>query len=322
MIIDLSTKKKIESYVFEKIQAFPFPKEKVMAAFTVTARYKTNAGDTKLDIYKIIDLINSLDESLIISRNLDKAAYALISITNGKLLNMIHDSVVLHNKTAHDDQKIKFEDIFNKIFTTKYKSARRYSLMKVAKIKDAERFSFLGIEKLVEISRVIVDPKSKTPIEDLLTSCGYSFNLNEEETTEDFILKVNTGINKAKFNKNSLFPPPELVQQFTAKHGVVSDKKICGIAYDKSQGKSLPEAMLETKSTALKKTTKNQSKAPSFNDFESTIDKLTNIIEDILYYEIKPQYNSAYTKSLLYTLFSMQSDLIEFWRKEWKGFDE
>jgi hypothetical protein len=322
VIIDLSTKKKIESYVYEKVQAFPFSKEKVIAALTLTSQYKINKPNTSLNIDETIDIINSLDNSLITSRNLDRAAYALISITNGKLLNMVQDTVIFHNKTATADKKISFEKLAQKLFTSKYKSARRHSIMNVAKINDVEKFSFLGIEKLVEISRVISNTKSKTPIEDLLTQCGYSFNINAEERTEDFIYKINTSINFKKFTNNSLSPSVELVQQYTSKHGIAPEKEIKEIAQKVSQGKTLPEAMLENKKIISKTKTRNESQAPSFNDFESTADKLINIIEDILYYEIKPNYDSSYTKTMLYTLFSMQSDLIEFWKKEWKGFDE
>ena len=87
--------------------------------------------------------------------------------------------VKLHNKKLSKEDRIDFSELVGKIFPTKYKQARRYALMRVAKMKDAEEFSFLGIEKLIEISRVVDFNSSPHPIKDMI-DCIQKKNIPKE----------------------------------------------------------------------------------------------------------------------------------------------
>ncbi len=322
MVIDFSTRKQIDDYVNQKLEKMPFSKETIDEALSLASRYDPNKVDEAIDVDKTIELVNKIEDSITISKNLDKAAYAIIRIAEGKILNMIAAKLKVHNKKCKNEDKIDLELIYNKIFTTKYRQARRYAIMAVAKISDAEKFFFLGIDKLIEISRIVKDSKSKEPIKDLLKKCSYKFNLSEEESVEDLRLKINTIINLAKFNKASLSPPADLLEQYTNKNGIVSDKDVKTIVAQVGQdmGK-LYDAMLGT-STKKKRDSKVQAEdnSSSFNEFESTAIKLTEIIEDILYYETTPDYDPEFTKSIMYVLMKMEVDMLEFWKKHWKDF--
>jgi hypothetical protein len=322
MTIDFSTKKQIEDYVNQKVRTKPFSKETIEEALSLASRYDPNKVDEAIDVDKTIGLVNKIEDSITISKNLDKAAFALIRIAEGKILNMIVAKLKDHNKKCKKEDKIDLELIYSKIFTTKYRRARRYGIMSVARIPDAEKFSFLGIDKLIEISRVVKDSKSKEPIAELLKKCGYKFNLSEEESVEDLRLKINTIINLAKFNEVSLSPPADLLEQYTNKNGIVSDKAVETIADQVGQdmGK-LYEAMLG-KSTKKERGSEAQAEdnSSSFNEFESTAIKLTEIIEDILYYKTTPDYDPEFTKSIMYVLMKMEVDMLEFWKERWKDF--
>ena len=322
MIIDLSTEEQIKTYVDEKIKSLPFSKEKIDEAFAITEKYHGIPVDESVNIDNVISLIKSLDESLTISMNLDAAVYAIVSIKRGKLLNILVEMVKLQNKKLEKENRIDFSELVVKIFPTKYKQARRYALMRVAKIKDAEEFSFLGIEKLIELSRVIDCNSSPHPIKDLLEKFKYTFDLSKEETADDFKLKISNCINYEKLKAKSVTPGIELVEQLSKREGIITEKRADEIAGHILDGKTLYDAIFGSKVVKTAEPTRLKESLSSFNGFEATVQELTDIIDDILYYETTPTYGAKFTKGLLHVLIKLEFDLLEMWGEKWENFKE
>ncbi len=320
VIIDLSTEKQIRAYVDEKIKSSPFSKETIDEAFAITEKYHEAPVDETLDIANVIDIIDSLDTSLTTLQNLDAAVYAIISIERGKLLNILANMVKLHNKKLSKEDRIDLSELVAKIFPTKYKQSSIYALMRAAKMKDAEKFSFLGIEKLKEISRVVDYNSSPHPIKDLLEKCNYAFDLEKEETAEDFKLKISNCINFEKLQAKALTPDMELVEQLSKREGVITEKRAKEIADHVLDGKTLYDAIFGSKAVKTIAPTRLEESLSSFNDFEATVQELTDIIDDILYYETTPTYNAKFTKELMYILMKLEFDLLEMWGEKWDSF--
>ena len=320
VIIDLSTEKQIRAYVDEKIKSSPFSKETIDEAFAITEKYQEAPVDETLNIDNVIAIIDSLDKSLTTLQNLDAAVYAIISIKRGKLLNILVNMVKLHNKKLSKEDRIDFSELVGKIFPTKYKQARRYALMRVAKMKDAEEFSFLGIEKLIEISRVVDFNSSPHPIKDMLEKFKYTFDLSKEETAEDFKFKISNCINFEKLQAKSLTPNMEFVEQLSKREGIITEKRADEIAGHVLDGKTLYDSMFGSKAVKTAASTRLTDSLSSFNDFEAAVQELTDIIDDILYYETTPTYDAKFTKGLMYVLMKMEADLLEMWGEKWGGF--
>ena len=320
VIIDLSTEEQIRAYVDEKIKSSSFSKETIDEAFAITEKYHETPVDETLNIDNIIGIIDSLDKSLTTLQNLDAAVYAIISIKRGQLLNILVNRVKLHNKKLSKENRIDFSELIENIFPTKYKQARRYALMRVAKIKDAEVFSFLGIEKLIEISRVVDCNSSPHPIKDMLEKFKYTFDLSKEETTEDFKLKISNCINFEKLQAKSLVPDMELIEQLSKREGIITEKRADEIAGHVLDGKTPYDAIFGSKAVKTAAPTRLTESLSSFNEFESAVQNLTDIIDDILYYETTPTYNAKFTKDLIRTLMTLEIDLLEMWNEKWDSF--
>ena len=320
MIIDLSTEEQIRAYVDEKIGSAPFSKEMINEAFAITDKYHDAPVDETLNIDSVIAIIDNLDRSLTTLQNLDAAVYAIISIKRGKLLNILVKMVKLRNKSLPKESRIDFSELIARIFPTKYKQARRYALMRVAKIKDAEEFSFLGIEKLIELSRVIDYNSSPHPIKDLLEKFKYTFDLSKEETADDFKVKISNCINCEKLQAKSLTPGIELIEQLSKREGIITEKRADEIAGYVLDGKTLYDAIFGSKTVKAVEPTRLEESLSSFNDFESAVQNLTDIIDDILYYETTPTYDSEFTKKNMFALIKLEVDMLEMWGEKWEGF--
>ena len=101
----------------------------------------------------------------------------------------------------------------------------------------------------------------------------------------------------------------------------MEDNQLMGLSYlHVLDGKTLYDSMFGSKAVKTAASTRLTDSLSSFNDFEAAVQELTDIIDDILYYETTPTYDAKFTKGLMYVLMKMEADLLEMWGEKWGGF--
>lgn len=314
---------KIKEYAWKKLESYPFDKTVLTELHHISFFYNDHEYTRNIDYDKVVDIIKrvqTLDTRLY---NLDEASRALLRIQYGKLMLIAKECLEKYNEnlTSESGKRKTWEDVSNILFNTIAKRSERFKLMNIARIPSVESYYFLGITRLKEIEPLVKDSESSDPIGELLVAAGYQFNIDEEFDQDNFISKVKVYANSLKLQQAQVPCTDYEVELITDQQGVITDKFAKKLKRAVNAGQSIPQLLKSSVPSSAIPKTPSVNMAPSYNEFEETILKLSEMVEDILDDNYIPDYSPELTAKWLKVYLQLNSDLVEFWSSKWKDFD-
>ncbi|TVM33672.1 hypothetical protein [Oceanidesulfovibrio marinus] len=301
------------------LNSAPFEKKTLDRLHHISFLFGDDERHVNLDLKEASEIYRDISEALVISKNMDAAVEAHIQIQLGKLLVMIQDHVNFYNKNIKSayEKRISFDEASRNVFGSEISRSDRFKLKNVARIPKVEMYSFLGISKLKQIEPVTREIDSEDPIGDLLGSYGYEFKLENEDDFSFAGSIVIKAANKIKLEKNGVFADEYDIDILTKNHGSLSNKQVKMVAASVNRGNPIS---LAVESSIKKQSTKvtQVDISPSYNKFEETCLRLSDMIEDILDDEYLPDYDGSSTATMLKVLVELQNDLICAWSNKGK----
>lgn len=332
-IISADVLQQINKRAWQLLNSAPFKKTTLERIKFISSNYGNENFHINIDIDNAVSDIKEVLESLTVAKNMDMSAYAIIEIQLGKYMIMVKDAIKHRNKTkaTETEKRLLFTKVSDDIFKSIGSSAKRYQLMRVAKIPNVESYSFLGITRLNSLAialESIISSKSLVgidPVQALLAESGYTFKLENDEELENFSFLLEKAANKLMLKiKQVPIDEPNLAA-ITKSKGILNEKNIKLISSTFKRTGSINTACTST----IKKPAKNtyqEDLSPSYNRLEETILDLSDMIEDILDDRYCPDYHGETTANMFATLASLQEELFEAWsdstHMKWKGFKE
>lgn len=312
------------------LQSGPFKRTTMERLQHISFHYGDGMSHVGMALDEAVSIFNEVREALIISKNLDKAVYALVKIQLGKLLLMVKEHIRHYNKNMRDksNKRETFDEVADRLFSSIAGRAARFNLMAVAKIPNVEAYAFLGITRLVALSNILKEMGEFDPIHELLEDSGYVFNLETEDDNNEFAFMVSKAANKRMLaEKNVPIDEANLtVVTNRAKNNILTRKAVQQMSAVYKRTNSVDTAVTSSiKSTKPKTTSPDLS--PSYNKLEETVLQLTDMLEDILDDGYSPKdFDGEITASMFATLASLQEEVFYAWSEspsmKWKGFKE
>lgn len=313
---------KIKEYAWKKLECYPFDKAALTELHHISFFFEDSEYLNSLNYENIISIIEKVQLLEARLYNLDEASRALIKIQYGKLMIIAKECLAKHNEyiASETGKKETWEAVSNRLFNTIAKRSERFKLMNIASIPSVESYYFLGITRLKELEPLVKDSKSDDPIGELLTAAGYQFNIDEEFDPDVFEEKVKVYANILKLQQANVQVTDHEAKLITTEKGVITDKFVKKLKVAVNAGQSIPAVIKPSVPSPAVSKAPSVNLAPSYNEFEETILKLSGMVEDILDDNYIPDYSPELTAKWLKVYLQLNSDLVEFWSLKWKDF--
>lgn len=314
----------MKEYSWNKLEIYPFDKTCISQLRYITTFFNDKKIAEEIGYKELVNIVKEVQTLDTKTIALDEGSRAMIRIQLGKLMLMTKKCLAHHNKNikSETEKKETWEIVSDSLFKTAASKSERFKLMNVASIPNVDAYFFLGITRLKEIEPLVRDSKSKDPIGEILTKSSYVFELEDEFDPDVFIRKLQVAVNCVKLEQAQVPYVPNEVEKLTQQHGIITDKFAKKIKVSVNAGASILDAIAPKAPSPAVSMSQTVNMAPSYNEFEETVLKLSGMIEDILDDSYVPDYDPELTAKWLKVYLQINKELIDFWSANWKDFDK